>query len=578
MAQPFKSPTGVYQLRRKVPPELRQALGHEYKRSLKTRDPAEAKARFAVEWAQSEEVFSLARAQSQGVSQLGARDMQQLASRWFRAELEKLEQSGDFSPWLVEDGTWVSEQGNHSQEHTPLISVRQALEEDDGPDFTAEIDAIIGKTLRESNVPKPTDADAQKLLRDVFWDHWLKLSDVALMRSRGDWGPLVGVIEREPLALEKRAAKTTQSTKLLSLFETYSEDKKLNDGDTRSVRKTLLSYRAIVEQFIELFGDVSLRQIGREMIRQYRADLAAMPAKGEGIRKLSAKQLIEKAKAESLPLVTPATVRNKLRALSAVLSHGLRLGLLTENPVIAGGVGKAAAKAASGRAGIAKRRKEYTKDELAAIFSSPIFSKNGWSSPRAKFGKALYWMPLLMYYTGARREELAQLDAKDVKFGLGVHYLSILATPDEDDDAGRTVKTEGSRRQVPLHPDLIAGGFLAYVASVPGDGKLFPMLKPDPNGFYGANFGKRWANYLREVVSLRSAASPSHGFRHSFKTLSREVGIPEDVHDAITGHVGNGAAARDYGSMPLKRMDEEIAKFPSLAFLAQPPEQVVQSL
>ncbi len=63
MTQPFRSKTGIYQLRRKVPVELRPALGHEYKRSLKTRDPDEAKRRFAEEWVRSETAFALARAQ-----------------------------------------------------------------------------------------------------------------------------------------------------------------------------------------------------------------------------------------------------------------------------------------------------------------------------------------------------------------------------------------------------------------------------------------------------------------------------------------------------------------------------------
>ncbi|RZL91412.1 MAG: hypothetical protein EOP82_12825, partial [Variovorax sp.] len=30
--------------------------------------------------------------------------------------------------------------------------------------------------------------------------------------------------------------------------------------------------------------------------------------------------------------------------------------------------------------------------------------------------------------------------------------------------------------------------------------------------------------YLRDVVGLRRPASPAHGFRHTFKTLCREVG------------------------------------------------------
>jgi len=55
MAQPYKhSTTGIWQLRRKVPPDLRESLGLEYKRSLGTRDPAEAKAKFVLAWADSD--------------------------------------------------------------------------------------------------------------------------------------------------------------------------------------------------------------------------------------------------------------------------------------------------------------------------------------------------------------------------------------------------------------------------------------------------------------------------------------------------------------------------------------------
>jgi len=48
----------------------------------------------------------------------------------------------------------------------------------------------------------------------------------------------------------------------------------------------------------------------------------------------------------------------------------------------------------------------------------------------------------------------------------------------------------------------------------------------------------------------------------SFKTLGREAGIPEDVHDAIMGHVGGSAVARRYGAMPLVRIAEELKRYP----------------
>lgn len=566
MAQPFKSPTGVYQLRRKVPTELRPALGHEYKRSLKTRDPSEAKTRFAEEWARSDDAFALARAQSGGLDALGERDVQQLAARWFRAEVQKLEASGNFADWLVEAETWINELGDQYVEHTRLASARQALEDGylEEQDFASRVTRNVAATLRSSGVPLPADAGRRGRLEAAFREHWLKLSDLAFQRYEGNWTAQPDVLQHEPLTVEAKRKASKQQTKLLDLFKTYGADKKLNDGDTRGVRKTLDGYEATLKQFIELCGDLPIEKISRETVREYRAYLAQLPAKGDGIRKLSAKQLIAKAEAEGLPRVSAPTIRNKLRALSAVLSHGVRLGLLAENPVIAGGIGRAAAKAAGSRGAASRRRKDYTKDELRRIFTSPIFTVAGWSAPRADFGRAWYWMPLLMYYTGARREELAQLAARDVLVSSeGISCLSILAMPD-DDDADRGVKTEGSRRMIPLHPDLMERGFLEYAQSVPADGQLFPKLKPSPAGFYGANFGKRWAAYLRDVVGLITSVSPSHGFRHTFKTLCREVGIPEDVHDAITGHSGAGMVARDYGQMPLVRMAAEIARYPSV--------------
>lgn len=571
MAQPFKSPTGIYQLRRKVPPELRSALGHEYKRSLKTRDPSEAKTRFAEEWARSDDAFALARAQSKGLDALGERDTQQLAARWFRAEAQKLEASGNFVVWLFEAERWINELGDQHVEHTRLAGARQALDEGflEEHDFASRVTRNVAATLRSSGVPLPADAERRARLEAAFREHWLKLSDLAFKRYEGNWTAQPDVLPHEPLMIEAKRKVSKQHTKLLGLFETYSADKKLNDGDTRGVRKTLDGYEATLKQFIELCGDLPIEKISRETVRAYRAYLAQMPAKGDGIRKLSAKQLIAKAEAEGLPKVSAPTIRNKLRALSAVLSHGVRLGLLAENPVIAGGIGRAAAKAAGSRGAASRRRKDYTKDELRRIFMSPIFTEAGWSAPRADFGRAWYWMPLLMYYTGARREELAQLAARDVRISSeGIPCLSILAMPDED-DPDRGVKTEGSRRMIPLHPDLVERGFLEYAQSVPKGGQLFPKLKPSPAGFYGANFGKRWAAYLRDVVGLDTSVSPSHGFRHTFKTLCREVGIPEDVHDAITGHAGAGMVARDYGQMPLVRMAAEIARYPSVEALAE---------
>ena len=569
MAQPYKHPTtGIYYLRRRVPDELRPTLGREFKRSLKTHNPSEAKSRFTTAWAESDAVFALARAQSGGVDLLGARDVQQLAARWVQEETTAMEASGDFSHWLVPCESWTIEQGDHRQEHSLLSSLRQALEDGDGSDGSGVVEKAIKRALSVNRIPPPPRGSAVwETLRAAFHDHLLRLSDLAYQRYRGNWLAEADTAPVEPIRLGTTTATAAtsqdpQGLGLLALFDLYQQDKVLNDGDTRGVRHTIKAYRAIMGRFIELFGDIPVKKIDRAMVRDYRAFLAQLPMRGDGIRGLHAKALIEKAKAEGLPLLSAPTVRNKLRALSAVLSHGLRLGLIDENPVLASGVGRAAAKAAGkGKRG-GSTKSDYSQAELQSIFTSPIFSPGGWQSPRADFGKAWYWMPLLLYYTGARREELAQLAVRDVQTSEeGVAFLSIMATPDED-DGERGVKTVGSRRFIPLHPHLLELGFMDYVASVHAGGQLFPLLKTSPDGYYGTNFGKRWSVYLRETVALTSTASPAHGFRHTFKTLCRQVGIPEDVHDAITGHAGGSVVARDYGSMPLTRMAVELARYP----------------
>jgi len=93
MAQPYRHPSsGKFYLRRKVPPELRAALGHEFKRSLRTLDAAEAKGRFAAAWSLSEQAFANAHAALNGEETL-TQQISELAAEWFRSEVARLERS-----------------------------------------------------------------------------------------------------------------------------------------------------------------------------------------------------------------------------------------------------------------------------------------------------------------------------------------------------------------------------------------------------------------------------------------------------------------------------------------------------
>lgn len=131
-----------------------------------------------------------------------------------------------------------------------------------------------------------------------------------------------------------------------------------------------------------------------------------------------------------------------------------------------------------------------------------------------------------------------------------------------DHGAQQRVKTVGSRRQVPLHPELIRAGFLEYVEEVAEQNhdRVFPDLDPDHDGRFSGNFSKWFARYLRSAsgCNIQDHRVVFHSFRHTFKSLCRESGIPEEVHDALTGHC-SASVGRSYGHVPMKTLVEAIA-------------------
>ena len=133
MAQPSKHPkTGIYQLRRVVPVELRAAVGaREFKRSLGTRDHSEAKGRFAAAWVESEQLFARAREQGKGAREVSQADAELLAARWFKDEQARLESSGAFTEYLAQGPSFSAEHRDRYEAHTVYLTLGDGADNDD---------------------------------------------------------------------------------------------------------------------------------------------------------------------------------------------------------------------------------------------------------------------------------------------------------------------------------------------------------------------------------------------------------------------------------------------------------------
>ena len=324
--------------------------------------------------------------------------------------------------------------------------------------------------------------------------------------------------------------------KLSEALERYVQSVSLSGRSEYVSRRHAVDYSRAVNRFIKDMGDAPIATIQPSDIHAFAANL------------------IQPSDTAVKPLAISST-RLLLARLSSVLAFSVDSGLVETNPVIASRIHK--------RLGTGKQKRRlddnrgYAWSELVALFSHEEFQRLRYAEGRP--GNAVFWIPLIAAYTGARREELAQLYVADIhQHDCGSWFIRII-----DDQPDKSVKTDSSRREIPVHNDLIALGLLTLIEGRPSDSRVFPQLLKVSDGFAGI-VSKSWRPITQRCGVYREGRNPLHAFRHSFKTLAREHGIPKEVSDWITGHA-SGHVGDGYGINPLPRMGSEIQKLPSIA-------------
>lgn len=335
--------------------------------------------------------------------------------------------------------------------------------------------------------------------------------------------PILPTLEEGSIRLSEALTRYVQSISMSGRSEYVS-------------RRHAVDYSRAVNRFISDMGDKPIASIQPSEIHKFAANL------------------IQPADGNVKPLATSST-RLLLARLSSVMAFTVDSGLLETNPVTTSRIHK---RLGSGKP---KRRLDdnrgYSWSELVTLFSHPEFQRLRASEGRP--GNAVFWIPLIAAYTGGRREELAQLYVEDIhQHEGGAWFIRII-----DDRPDKSVKTDSSRREIPVHPDLIALGLLTLVQGRTPGTRVFPQLVKVSDGFAGI-VSKSWRPITQRCGVYKSGRNPLHAFRHSFKTLAREHGIPKEVSDWITGHA-SGHIGDSYGINPLSRMAMEIQKLPSLA-------------
>jgi hypothetical protein len=337
---------------------------------------------------------------------------------------------------------------------------------------------------------------------------------IAVRRDRGERGPKLS----EALA-SWRAGGTAKGAK-------------------KPAAKSVVEAELAVRSFRQLHGDMPIGDITREHARAFRDAMVMVPkALPKNLRDLPLPVLLKRDLSQFQP--RNATTVNKLMSLAGgIISQAERDGVLDN--VVPPFVNPFTQKMRLALIEGDEARQPFDKADLRAIFTSPVYTTA--DRPEAGGGEASFWFPLIALLSGMRLDEIAQLRACDIRQDdeSGRWFFDIART------GGRRTKNAHSIRHIPVHPDLTRIGLLRYRQG---------LLDEKPNSesplWPGVPLSARWSKWfgrhLRGTVGITAPAKVFHSFRHTFKRMTRDAGLPEELHDALTGHAGRGGMGRSYG-------------------------------
>lgn len=306
--------------------------------------------------------------------------------------------------------------------------------------------------------------------------------------------------------------------------------------EKRGKPQMLKKHRPALNMLVEVVGDRPVNELRQADINEFFEVLAALPPRwSDQCRQLqlSVRQLADLEHAETIGPKTfedgyMASVRSFLKATKRDYGdQGFPLSLTTDGIEYLGDQEEDTNK-----------QRAFKPAELERLFAGA--EMQAYAADPAQHDK--YWLPMLGLFTGARVNELCQLNPQiDITRDeeSGIWHLWINAESEADKGIHKSVKTNDERR-VPIHKTLMALGFVEHAIRLKKSGvkRLFPSWLPSKGRASGE--AEKWFRQFLRDTGLRDETPKAkllgmHAFRHtllSYGTASK----PSLNLGVITGH------------------------------------------
>jgi integrase len=370
---------------------------------------------------------------------------------------------------------WTSDPGSEAAWEATLDDLRL---NDESGDRIKPVAADVEELLA-AEVLKVGDETRAAIAEQLF-PYKVRLAQTILRRTRGDYRPDEN-LTKFPAWKTPGETQEAQGITLTGIVEGWAAERNANE-------RTKYGWERILKNLAKHLGHENATRISRDDVLSWKDAMIQ-----EGLK--------------------ASTVKNKLTVASTLFGWALENRRIAENP--------AKSIRLYARKERTKARMPYTSEDARLVLSSARLERKA----------ERRWVPWLLAFTGARLGEVCDATAQDIRKIDGIWCLDI-----NEHNRGREIKNIHSIRTVPLHPAVIAEGFLEYVSSLPEKGPLFPDVPPDRFGQRAGNGTKRVSRWIRSLGLTDTRKDPNHAWRHYVTDQLRNAGVPKDMRDRIIGH------------------------------------------
>ena len=314
-------------------------------------------------------------------------------------------------------------------------------------------------------------------------------------------------------------------------------------GEKEDIRyKTEEEIRNSVKFLTECFSDIPIGDITKEKSNIIKSHIKNFPKNKTKNPKYRDKDFhsLMKMNIPQQDIIHLTTINKHLGHLSSFMIWCVNNGYCNTNPF----TGMKIKQKKSPR----DERDRFTEQELKEMFSKQNYLHY---TKVEKDSSYRYWVPLIGIFSGMRCGEICSLYLDNIREISGNQRskrwcFDILEEPNRPD---KRLKTQSSRRIVPIHDTLLDLGFIDFINLLKKDTKrkrVFEELDYR-EGTYIRSISRFFNNRYLPLLGIKTNKNGFHSFRHSVIDHLKQLGVEPHFINELVGHSQGNIDLDRYG-------------------------------